>query len=208
MFSGGNLGGLSALLGSGQSPGSRRERSHGARGNRDTTSSSTSSSATTSQTTTTASTPTTTTASSASSKPATTASGAASGTPASGSAAAIQLSDLQNILSGIQVPGGAEGGSNKVAVDLADGSFTAELMQPLLKNPDFVRRMKDFLPPEHQGDNLANEIQGECKEVEIEKCCCFINAIPTLSQALFNPLSFNRHCLSSQVPSNPGNSNP
>jgi hypothetical protein len=84
---------------------------------------------------------------------------------AASSSAPIQLSDLQNILSGIQMPatgGDASGGAAAAAgpqVDLARG-ITAEVMRPLLANPDFVKKMKDLLPAEHQGENLEDEIKG------------------------------------------------
>ena len=83
--------------------------------------------------------------------------------------APIQLADLQNILSGIQIPAEAGGGGSAAAaaaagpsVDLSAG-LTADAMKPLLSDKDFVKGMKELLPAEAQTDNLdevANEING------------------------------------------------
>jgi 26S proteasome regulatory subunit N13 len=72
------------------------------------------------------------------------------GGPAANSA--IQLSDLQSILSNIQVPAGAEGiGAGEPAVDLASG-LTSETLQPLLSNPEFLEKVKEFIPKEEKKD--------------------------------------------------------
>lgn len=85
---------------------------------------------------------------------------------------AIRLSDLQNILSGLQIPAeagasgaaaAAGGGASEPHVDLSAG-ITADAMKPLLSNKDFVKGMKELLPTEAQTDNLdevANEINGK-----------------------------------------------
>jgi hypothetical protein len=72
---------------------------------------------------------------------------------------------LQNILSGLQVPPEAQpkGGP---AVDLSSG-LTAEAMQPLLGNPDFVKRMKELLPAEHQASNIEDEIKGTARLIRM-----------------------------------------
>lgn len=72
---------------------------------------------------------------------------AASASPAAtfpGSVVPIQLSDLQNILSGISVPPDASG-SPRVPVDLSS-AMTAEALQPILTNEDFVNQLKPYLP--------------------------------------------------------------
>ncbi|XP_069181785.1 proteasomal ubiquitin receptor ADRM1-like [Procambarus clarkii] len=65
-------------------------------------------------------------------------------TPGSGSVVPIQLSDLQNILSGISVPPDVSG-SPRVAVDLSS-AMTAEALQPILTNEDFVNQLRPYLP--------------------------------------------------------------
>jgi len=61
----------------------------------------------------------------------------------------IQLSDFQNIISGLTVPASAVNGAsrgNDVNIDLA-ASINFEALKPLLSNEDFMQRVKDFLPP-------------------------------------------------------------
>ncbi|KAK8733642.1 hypothetical protein OTU49_006403 [Cherax quadricarinatus] len=70
--------------------------------------------------------------------------GTSSGTPSSGSVVPIQLSDLQNILSGISVPPDVSG-SPRVAVDLSP-AMTAEALQPILTNEEFVNQLRPYLP--------------------------------------------------------------
>ncbi|XP_068237929.1 proteasomal ubiquitin receptor ADRM1 [Palaemon carinicauda] len=65
-------------------------------------------------------------------------------TPAAGSVHPIQLSDLQNILSGISVPPDASG-SPRLPVDLSS-AMTAEALQPILTNENFVNALKPYLP--------------------------------------------------------------
>ncbi|XP_042213831.1 proteasomal ubiquitin receptor ADRM1-like isoform X2 [Homarus americanus] len=67
-----------------------------------------------------------------------------SATPASGSVVPIQLSDLQNILSGISVLEDVSG-SPRVAVDLSP-AMTAEALQPILTNEEFVNQLRPYLP--------------------------------------------------------------
>ena len=66
-------------------------------------------------------------------------------------AGAIQLSDFQNIISGLSVPAAAggsatNGAQNDLNIDLA-ASINYEALQPLLLNEDFMKKVKDFLPP-------------------------------------------------------------
>jgi 26S proteasome regulatory subunit N13 len=102
-----------------------------------------------------------TTPASSASTTTTTASSAAKPSVASegSNAASIRLSDLQNVLSGM--PGGASGSSSGgPAVDLSSG-LTTEVLQPLLENPEFVRKMKELLPEEEQNqDDATGEVRG------------------------------------------------
>ncbi|XP_042213832.1 proteasomal ubiquitin receptor ADRM1-like isoform X3 [Homarus americanus] len=58
-----------------------------------------------------------------------------SATPASGSVVPIQLSDLQNILSGISV-----------LEDVSGSPRVAEALQPILTNEEFVNQLRPYLP--------------------------------------------------------------
>lgn len=159
--------GLPGLLGqSGGGGGGRERRSRTAAGG-----SGSSSSATPAAATTTSSTGSTTSAASTASAAGASAGGSAATASSSSTPAAkpIQLSDLQGILSGINPEGGAAGGGSATNVDLASG-LNAEAMQPLLTNPDFVKKMKDLLPAEHQGaENLADEVKGTVKSPQFQQ---------------------------------------
>lgn len=117
----------------------------------------------------------------AAAKPASASSSSAAGS-GSQPAAPIQLSDLQNILSGINVPkgeGGAAGASGP-SIDLSSG-LTAEAMKPLLQDKNFVAGMKDLLPPEHNHSSLeevANEINLTVQSPQFQQ------ALGTFSSAL------------------------
>lgn len=60
------------------------------------------------------------------------------------SSSQIQLSDLQNILSGLNVPAG-QAGSSSAAVDLST-AITAEALAPLLNNTALMERIQSLLP--------------------------------------------------------------
>lgn len=73
------------------------------------------------------------------------------------------LTNLQQILSGIQVPNSAlnpsasQGQAEKPSVDLSEGLST-DVLHPILTNPEFMRQLRDFLPPSDQtsdGDTAA-----------------------------------------------------
>ena len=157
----GGMGELAALLGQ-----SGRQRSHAraaaaaaAASSSSTTSSSSSatrSTAAPSATTTAAAATTTTTPATTTPATSSTTGTASSGGVGGGSGANIQLSDLQNILSGLGTPGGSQAAASGPPVDLAAG-LTAEAMRPLLSNPDFVKRMKELLPAEHQRESDVGE---------------------------------------------------
>jgi len=86
---------------------------------------------------------------------------------------AIQLSDLQSILSGIQVPAGGQpvGGAAGPSVDLSSG-LTGEALQPILSNPEFLDKVKEFLP---QGDKeegkevTAEELKGTVQSPQFQQ---------------------------------------
>ncbi|XP_037569770.1 proteasomal ubiquitin receptor ADRM1-B isoform X2 [Dermacentor silvarum] len=91
---------------------------------------------------------TTDTTAAAASTPATTAGNSSGGAAASGPA--IQLSDLQSILSGIKVPpsesAGAEASKEQsVNVDLST-AINMEVLQPLLDNKELMSRVEKLLP--------------------------------------------------------------
>lgn len=89
--------------------------------------------------------------------PAATAAGSAatadrsSSTPPQPATPAIQLTDLQSVLSGIKVPSADEEASSagsrrdEPSIDLSAG-LTAEVIRPLLSKPEFVERMRTLLP--------------------------------------------------------------
>jgi len=104
---------------------------------------------------------------------------AAPATPAATPAgqSAIQLSDLQSILSNIQMPPGAEGalagasGGSGTTVDLST-AFTGEALQPLLSNPDFLDKVKGFLPAgeKEEGKEItASDLKGTVQSPQFQQ---------------------------------------
>lgn len=100
-------------------------------------------------------TPSTTQSSSVTSTPTPTpapAAAAAATTTTTTATSSIQLSDLQNILSGLSVPAQAESSStsttsaSKPSVDLSS-AITAEALQPLFNNQELMERLRNLLPP-------------------------------------------------------------
>ena len=90
--------------------------------------------------------------------------------------APIQLSDLQSILSGIKVPSGASAPSGP-EVDLSQG-LTSDLLQPLLENEEFVRKMKDLLPTVPGDDpvaDAASEIKGTVQSPQVNEITKFVS---------------------------------
>jgi len=88
----------------------------------------------------------------------------------------IQLSDLQNILSGISVPADATG-SPKLPVDLSS-AMTAEALQPILTNQEFVDQLKPFLPPTATELPPAEQLKGTVTSPQFQQ------AVSLLSSAL------------------------
>jgi len=109
--------------------------------------------------------------------PATTGSGTTTTTtaPTTASQPPIQLSDLQSILSNIQVPPGGEGvvagGSQGPTVDLST-AFNGEALQPLLSNPDFLDKVKGFLPAGEKEDGkeiTASDLKGTIQSPQFQQ---------------------------------------
>jgi len=88
----------------------------------------------------------------------------------------IQLSDLQNILSGISVPADVAG-SPKLPVDLSS-AMTAEALQPILTNQEFVDQLKPFLPPTASELPPAEQLKGTVTSPQFQQ------AVSLLSSAL------------------------
>jgi len=85
---------------------------------------------------------------------------------------AIQLSDLQSILSGIQVPPGGEAVvAPGPSVDLSSG-MTGEALQPILSNPEFLDKVKEFLPQgdKEEGKELtAEDLKGTVQSPQFQQ---------------------------------------
>merc|ERR1712004_23870 len=135
------------------------------------------------------------TESSASQRPATSAAATtptAAATPASGTATAgaataggasgIQLSDLQNILSGL---GGESGGTPKENIDLSS-ALNPEVMIPILANKEIQERLIPFLP---EGENLPKteeELRNTVKTPQFQQAMSSFSA--ALASGQLGPL--------------------
>merc|ERR1711936_56120 len=90
------------------------------------------------------------------------------------SATPIQLSDLQSILSNIQVPPGGEaigaGGSSGPSVDLST-AMTGEALQPILSQEGFLDKVKAFLPAgEEEGKEVtAADLKGTVQSPQFQR---------------------------------------
>merc|ERR1711973_322033 len=90
------------------------------------------------------------------------------------SATPIQLSDLQSILSNIQVPPGGEaigaGGSGGPSVDLST-AMTSEALQPILSQEGFLDKVKAFLPAgEEEGKEVtAADLKGTVQSPQFQQ---------------------------------------
>lgn len=65
----------------------------------------------------------------------------------------IQLSDLQNILSGLNVPQPSEE-AQRSSVDLSS-AMTADALQPLFNNKELMERVQSLLPPSFEAGSTA-----------------------------------------------------
>merc|ERR1712032_157030 len=89
------------------------------------------------------------------------------------SATPIQLSDLQSILSNIQVPPGGEAigaGSSGPSVDLST-ALTGEALQPILSQEGFLDKVKAFLPAgEEEGKEVtAADLKGTVQSPQFQQ---------------------------------------
>merc|ERR1711872_681731 len=90
------------------------------------------------------------------------------------SATPIQLSDLQSILSNIQVPPSGEaigaGGSGGPSVDLST-AMTGEALQPILSQEGFLDKVKAFLPAgEEEGKEVtAADLKGTVQSPQFQQ---------------------------------------
>ncbi|XP_030830130.1 proteasomal ubiquitin receptor ADRM1 [Strongylocentrotus purpuratus] len=164
LLSGGGLGGLSPLglqsmLGGARTGGaSESTPSRTQSSARPATSSSSSVTPATTQSSTPAARPSTTpaavTPAAAAATPTSTASSAAAAAPGASPAAgqpAIQLRDLQSILSSMNLPG--EAGAGQPAVDLSQ-LMTSDAMTPILANQEIQKKLIPFLP---EGESLPKD---------------------------------------------------
>jgi len=97
-------------------------------------------------------------------------------TSASGS---VQLSDLQSILSSMQVPAPQEN------VDLAN-SFSVEALAPLLVDKDVQERLKPFLPAVENLPEGENEVRETIKSAQFRQALSIFSA--ALSSGQLAPL--------------------
>jgi hypothetical protein len=113
-------------------------------------------------------------------KPSTPAASSGTGAAASGSAPAIQLSDLQSIISGLTVP---QQKRDDVNVDLSS-SLNYEALQPLLSNEAFMERVKTFLPPTSEGSGAQSAAQNQDDLATTVKSPQFQSALSIFSSAI------------------------
>merc|ERR1712243_473825 len=97
----------------------------------------------------------------------------------------IQLSDLQSILSNMQVPAGGEGSAGP-AVDLST-ALTGEAMQPLLQNPEFLDKVKEFLPAGEEGKEVTlSDLSGTVQSPQFQQAVSMFSM--ALSSGQLGPL--------------------
>lgn len=118
----------------------------------------------------------------------TTATTAATATPAGGSSAAsnaaIQLSDLQNILSGIKVPPSeqATGDASKetsVNVDLSSAITPEAVLQPLLSNRELMARVEALLPSATESSSrpdVSEQLRATVKSPQFQQALSLFSA--------------------------------
>ena len=98
---------------------------------------------------------------------------------------AIKLSDLQSILSNMQVPAGGEGSSGP-AVDLST-ALTGEAMQPLLQNQEFLDKVKEFLPAGEEGKEVTlSDLSGTVQSPQFQQAVSMFSM--ALSSGQLGPL--------------------
>lgn len=82
----------------------------------------------------------------------------------------IKLSDLQNILSGMMPEGGGSSG-----VDLSP-AMTAEALQPILTNAEFVKQLKPFLPSTAEPLPPAEQLRGTVTSPQFKQAVSLFSA--------------------------------
>merc|ERR1711936_397113 len=102
----------------------------------------------------------------------------------------IQLSDLQSILSNIQVPAGGDAigaeGSAGPAVDLST-ALTGEALQPILQNQQFLDKVKEFLPAGEDGKEVtAEDLAGTVQSPQFQQAVSMFSM--ALSSGQLGPL--------------------
>eukprot|EP00092_Neocalanus_flemingeri_P001767 GFUD01001885.1.p1 GENE.GFUD01001885.1~~GFUD01001885.1.p1 ORF type:complete len:393 (-),score=182.01 GFUD01001885.1:175-1353(-) len=101
----------------------------------------------------------------------------------------IQLSDLQSILSNIQVPPGGEAvgeGSAGPAVDLST-ALTGEALQPILQNQQFLDKVKEFLPAGEDGKEVTTaDLAGTVQSPQFQQAVSMFSI--ALSSGQLGPL--------------------
>lgn len=96
----------------------------------------------------------------------------------------IQIGDLRNILSGLNVPptvadtdeDGAAG-SRPADIDISN-AFTAETLQPLLNNPEFISSLQSYLPPTEEGSSVAtvDQLRGTVQSPQFAQAMSMFSA--------------------------------
>lgn len=166
---GGQMSGISSLLGTMNRPSSSNRAGSGSSTNSSSkppTSTTSASSKSSTKTTSSQS-----TSSGSSDKPQTPTGGTSSGSGNS----SIQLSDLQNFLSGLGVPGNSD--VNVQPVDLST-ALTSDALQSILNNPEAVKELQKYLPSEGTDMNQEENLRSTLS------CPQFQQALRTFSTAL------------------------
>lgn len=80
----------------------------------------------------------------------------------------IQLSDLQNIISGLTVPtsGAAAAAVPDQSIDLSH-SINYEALKPLLSNEQFMHRVREQLPPAVDAEGKTRPVSGSDAREEL-----------------------------------------
>lgn len=110
--------------------------------------------------------------------------GAAGSGASAASNAAIQLRDLQNILSGIKVPPSEQASSDAskespVNVDLSAAMDPEAVLQPLLSNRDLMSRVEALLPPATESSSrpdVSEQLRDTVKSPQFQQALSMFSA--------------------------------
>merc|ERR1719505_23918 len=94
---------------------------------------------------------------------------------AGGNKPAVQLSDLQSILSSIQMPSGVGGQQAQENVDLST-SFTSEALLPLLADKSVQERLTPFLPEAKDLPHDQNELKDTLQSPQFKQALSIFSA--------------------------------